>query len=224
MIEIEKMEEVEVAFLKVGTLLSGIIYDSAGNMLWPARMPISDEFLSKIKIKGIEKVYYTPPKFKALTNKDPMFITDTLDFAKYAIGEMAQQINEGRQPDTNLARVAINKIFLEMQGHMTGFLNLMVLREFDAYTYFHSINVGILSMFLTKKIGFNNLFSEQAGFGGFLHDIGKIKISSEIVNKKTLLTPSEYQIIKSHPVLGFNLIKDDRSISSYEKKMILFHH
>jgi putative nucleotidyltransferase with HDIG domain len=224
MLEKQKLEEVDVAFLKLGTLLSGILYDEHGRMLWPARMAITEAFLFKLKEKDINKVYYSPPKYKSYINKEQIFSEVTQNYARQAIEDISHQISYGKLPDTKVARATIDRIFNDMQERPNGFLNLMVLKDYDTYTYYHSINVGILSMFLTKKLGFNDLFVHEAGMGGLLHDIGKIKIPFRIVNKKDPLTEEEYKIMKNHPVLGFNLIKDDTMLSNYVKKMVLFHH
>lgn len=220
----EKLEKVDVNFLNSGDILSGILYDDKGNMFWPASTPVNTSFINELKENNIKFVYYSPPKFKTSILKEPIFSTETQEFAKNAIEEIANQITNGKLPDVKPAKTAIEKFFGEMQRYITGFLNLLVLREYDSYTYYHSINVGILSMYLTKKLGFNNIYSEEAGLGGFLHDIGKIKISQAIVNKRSALTPEEFKIMKNHPILGFELLKDDKSLTNYSKKMVLFHH
>ena len=224
MVDQSKLQEVDVAFIKVGAQLAGILYDDKGKMLWPARVPIPYNFLFKLREKDIKKVYYVPPKDKSYVDREPMFSAETQKFAENAIDEIVTQINYGKVPEANIAKNTIQRIFEEMQKNAGGFLNLMVLKEYDYYTYFHSINVGILSMFLTRKLGFNHNFIQDAGLGGFLHDIGKVKISSKIVNKQAILTSDEFRIMKNHPVLGYNIIKEDGTLSNFVKKMVLFHH
>lgn len=224
MLEKEKFEAVEVRFLKPGTVLSGILYDENGTMLWPARKVLTDAFLSKLKVKGIQTVYYAPPKWKQSPQATPMFSEATLSFAQSAFDEIVTEIRYGKLPDSNQAREAINRFFVDMETRPHGFLNLLVLKDYDSYTYQHSINVGILSMFLTKKLGFNTYFIKEVGVGGFLHDIGKIKVPLAILNKHDNLTEEEFRVMKYHPIYGFNIVKNDSSLSSYIKKMILFHH
>lgn len=224
MLEKTKLQEVDTAFLKPGAMLSGILYDEKGRMLWPARKAVTETFIFKLREKGVQKVYYAPPRFKTYQSREPMFSSATHEFAKHAIEEIVHQINYGKLPDTRLARTVVEKFFCDMTARANGFLNLMVLREYDSYTYYHSINVGILSMYITKKLGYNDYFIYEAAIGGFLHDIGKVKISSRIVNKRASLTTDEFRLMKNHPVLGYKLIKDDKYLSNYVKKMVLFHH
>ena len=231
MIVKEKLEEVEVNFLKAGIILNGIVYDEKGTMLWPAKKPMTDGFIAKLRVKGIQKIFYIPPKNaeEVDKHKNPgmnpdIFSSESHEMAKAAIDEIVHQIKFNKMPTISTVKTAIEKFFKEMETTPNGFLNLLVLKDYDTYTYMHSINVGLLSMFLTKKLGFNTFFIQELGIGGFLHDIGKIKIPSKIVNKHGNLTDEEFKIMKSHPIFGYNLIKEDNSLSNYVKKVILFHH
>lgn len=220
----DKHTEVEINFLKPGSILSGILFDENGKMLWPARKPLTDGIIAFMKVKGIKYAYYVPPKWKTEKLESPMFSDVALQFAESAMDELVTQINYGKLPDVQVARSAIEKLFTDLDKNPNGFLNLMVLKNYDSYTYVHSINVGLLSMFLTRRLGFNQYYIKEIGLGGFLHDIGKIKVPSSIVNKNGVLTNEEFKIMKNHPVYGFKMIKDDNSLSNYVKKVVLFHH
>ncbi len=224
MIDKSKLKEVEVHFLKPGSVLSGIVYDEKGTMLWPARKPMTDNFIAKLNVTGIKTIYYVPPKWKNTAAESPIFSDASLEYASQALDEIVNQIRYGKLPDVNMAQTVIEKLFSDLEGNPNGFLNLMVLKDYDSYTYTHSINVGILSMYLTRRLGFNNYYVKEVGLGGFLHDIGKIKIPSRIVNKHGTLNEEEFRVMKNHPVLGFKLIKDDATLSKYIKKVVLFHH
>jgi hypothetical protein len=73
MLEKDKLEEVDVHFLKNGTILSGILFDMQGRMLWPAKKPVTNHLIFKLKERSIQKVYYVPPKYKSAVNQDPFF-------------------------------------------------------------------------------------------------------------------------------------------------------
>lgn len=224
MFDKDKLTSVEVSFLKPGSVLSGILFDEKGKMLWPARKPLTDTAIARLKVSGVQTVYYVPPKWKSGSDKTPMFSVESLNYAEAAFDEMVHQINYGKLPDIAVAKGAIEKLFGDMDVNPNGFLNLMVLKDYDSYTYSHSINVGLLSMYLTKGLGYNDYFTREMGLGGFLHDLGKIKIPSRIVNKHEKLTDDEFRIMKNHPIYGFKLIKEDPTLSNYIKKVVLFHH
>ncbi len=83
----------------------------------------------------------------------------------------------------------------------------------DFYTYDHSINVSMYCILIYKALNPNALRSDivQAGLAGLLHDLGKIKISTEILNSAEKLTEEQFQEIKKHPQYGFELLNDVRT-------------
>lgn len=80
----------------------------------------------------------------------------------------------------------------------------------DFYTYDHSINVSMycISLFKAAKPEATNDEITMAGLAGLLHDIGKIKISTDIINKPEKLSEEEFNIIKTHPANGFDLLNE----------------
>lgn len=78
----------------------------------------------------------------------------------------------------------------------------------DFYTYDHSINVSMYSILIYQLLRPEATEDDivNAGMGGFLHDIGKIKISNRIINKVGKLTDEEFAIIKEHPQFGFDFL------------------
>jgi putative nucleotidyltransferase with HDIG domain len=83
--------------------------------------------------------------------------------------------------------------------------SLMKIATHDYYTHTHSINVAIYALSLGSFLGFNEVELEELGEAALLHDLGKSKIASEIINKKGKLTIQEFEIIKKHPNYGVSL-------------------
>jgi len=94
----------------------------------------------------------------------------------------------------------------------------------DLYTYKHSIDVCIISTVLGKWLGFNKQKIMDIAIAGLLHDIGKSKISNDILNKPNKLTEEEYEIIKNHPVNGYEIISSIDNVNYDILKGILQHH
>jgi HD-GYP domain-containing protein (c-di-GMP phosphodiesterase class II) len=92
------------------------------------------------------------------------------------------------------------------------------LSSHDFYTYDHSINVSMYCIKILRVLKPNATRSElvHAGLGGLLHDLGKIKVPTEILNKPDGLSDDEYNVIKTHPDLGINLLKDDPEMKQLE--------
>ncbi len=97
-------------------------------------------------------------------------------------------------------------------------------KKSDEYTYRHCINVALYSMLAAKWLGFDENNLKGIIQAGLLHDIGKIKIPSEILNKKGRLTSEEYEIMKNHSLYGYDILRRCGMIKDKVKKAVLFHH
>jgi len=92
---------------------------------------------------------------------------------------------------------------------------LLLLNSQDDYTYQHSVQVGMLSYYIARWLGWSEEETVRAGKAGFLHDIGKCKVPDEILNKPDKLTDDEFSEVKNHPRYGYDILKssmDDSGI------------
>jgi HD-GYP domain-containing protein (c-di-GMP phosphodiesterase class II) len=96
----------------------------------------------------------------------------------------------------------------------------------DYYTYTHSVEVGILSVALAKSLfrGTTNHDLHALGAGFFLHDLGKIGINKDIINKPGRLTDEEMADMRRHPVLGYKLLYEANELTAESKTIVLQHH
>jgi putative nucleotidyltransferase with HDIG domain len=94
----------------------------------------------------------------------------------------------------------------------------------DKYTFTHSINTAFYSMFIAIWMGLDDQQIVNATQAGLLHDIGKIYIPNEILNKSGKLTENEYEIIKKHTLYGYFLMNEFGEFSQEVKRAVLFHH
>ena len=78
----------------------------------------------------------------------------------------------------------------------------------DSYTNGHSTRVAKYSVMLAERMGYSGDKLEQLQYAALLHDIGKIGIPREIINKPSRLTDEEYEIIKTHPAIGGNILRE----------------
>lgn len=86
------------------------------------------------------------------------------------------------------------------------FLRLLTIKRYDLETYVHLLNVAILSMFFSSKIGFDKKDVFEIGISALFHDVGKLFISRKILTKKERLDDKEFEQIKSHTVLGAEIM------------------
>lgn len=100
---------------------------------------------------------------------------------------------------------------------------LSILDNLDAFTKRHSENVGNLCCRICQYLKLNKKFTIHATICGYLHDIGKMFIPKEIIEKPTSLTDEEYEIMKTHTTLGYNMCMKDLQLRPYAEGA-LYHH
>ncbi|WP_414732150.1 HD-GYP domain-containing protein [Acetobacterium carbinolicum] len=103
-------------------------------------------------------------------------------------------------------------------------LNMVDLKVFDDYTYFHSVNVAVLSIGLGTALGLDKTDLCNLGFGALLHDIGKVFVPKYILHKQGPLTDSEFTEMKKHSYLGFEYLTNEYVGSVGAQTGILDHH
>ena len=109
-------------------------------------------------------------------------------------------------------------ILVEDEGIMLG---LGTIRDYDDYTYTHSVNVAILSMCLGKRLGLSRALIEQLGLCGLFHDLGKVDIPVELIAKADILTPDEYEEVKRHPIYSIRQIMRFSTDHAMKAKFLL---
>lgn len=101
---------------------------------------------------------------------------------------------------------------------------LIDIKKMDTYTYQHSVNVATLSVILGIGVGLSKDILVDLCVGALLHDIGKVFIGNEIIQKPGKLTDEEFTIIKNHPKLGYDYIKNIPTLKTRCKMVVLQHH
>ena len=121
-------------------------------------------------------------------------------------------------------RLTVSDVITSNIGHRDILHTLNGLRNFDEYTYTHSLNVGILAMMLARWSGIPEDQTKQICYAGVLHDIGKARIPGSILNKPGPLTAEEFSVIKGHSVAGYDILKFNHNISDDIRQGVLTHH
>jgi putative nucleotidyltransferase with HDIG domain len=93
----------------------------------------------------------------------------------------------------------------------------------DKYTEGHSQRVASLASSIAKELGYNEWKIEQLNIASLLHDVGKIGIDDSILNKPGKLTEEEFEAIKKHPEIGYNILKDINGLKNIVS-IARYHH
>ncbi len=119
---------------------------------------------------------------------------------------------------------SIVNLIIQDETFMVGLSNI---KNYDEYTLNHSINVCVLSMCLGRRVGLNKQELMELGIASFFHDIGKLDIPNEILNKPGRLTDQERAVIERHPHLGAEILIRIKELSNLPVRALyvaLEHH
>jgi putative nucleotidyltransferase with HDIG domain len=144
---------------------------------------------------------------------EPLDVDVPVATINYSLGEEAESIasmhrhvqERGRLPLAE-AEAVVRSLSMAMHGDQEMILPLLQLREFDEYTTTHSLNVSVLTMALAEHLELSAQDVRTFGIAGLLHDLGKVTVPTEILNKPGKLTDDERGIMQRHPVEGAKLI------------------
>jgi HD-GYP domain-containing protein (c-di-GMP phosphodiesterase class II) len=105
-------------------------------------------------------------------------------------------------------------------------LNLLKITSHDFYTYTHSVNVGVLGISLAKRLYGKTSEHDmrELGAGFFLHDLGKVRIDPEILNKPSRLDDDEMNTMRIHPYQSFRILEESSHLSVECRVIAMQHH
>jgi hypothetical protein len=126
---------------------------------------------------------------------------------KFEIEQKTKELLEGKESQ-------IHDIVLSMN---------VLLELYTPYTKGHCLNVAVLSKTIAERLDLSPLEIDEAYWSAVIHDIGKILVPIEILNKPSSLTKAEYNTVKQHPIWGYNSLKEAKSLQSISK-YVLHHH
>ena len=107
----------------------------------------------------------------------------------------------------------------------TTFYGLMKINNYDYYTFTHSVNVSTLSLALAMAAGITDKKDlADLGLGSILHDLGKSKVDNRLINKPGTLTDDEYKAVTNHVLLGYEMLRGNKSIPERALLPLLQHH
>ncbi len=176
-----------------------------------------------------------PIKFGSVGIKElvaePDIQTATMDLSLKEEADTVSWLHEemvgGHELPLAEAEAVVRSLAAAMHGDQAMVLPLLQIRRYDEYTTTHSLNVCVLAMGLAEWIGLGARDVRAFGTSGLLHDIGKVKIPMEILNKPGRLTLEERAIMNAHPVEGAKIIiaSEDKldlaAVVAYEHHIML---
>ncbi len=116
--------------------------------------------------------------------------------------EIVNSVRMGRTANANKVKRAVQGVVDQVLTNETSILGLTTIRDYDEYTFTHSVNVCTFSVAIGKRLGLTKLQLYDLGMAALFHDVGKNRVPVEVLNKTSGLDEKEWNVMRAHPWLG----------------------
>ncbi|TDK68083.1 HD-GYP domain-containing protein [Sapientia aquatica] len=144
--------------------------------------------------------------------------------SKRAVMSMFKEARMGNAVKLESMQPLVEEISASMARNAGALIGLARLKTKDDYTYMHSVAVCALMIALAKQLKLSEEEVKEAGMAGLLHDIGKMMIPVDVLNKPGKLTDAEFDTVKRHPMDGYEMLIKTESMSPVVLDVCLHHH
>lgn len=218
------MRLININMAKPGDILGQSIMATDGCIMLKDGVALTQRYIQRLKEMGIIFIYIQDVNLNDIKPEDPEF----LGVKSEAVKSLSNVFSKLQYSDTIELRNTFSAItemveYLIENKEMNS-TYLLELKTFDNYTFVHSLNTCVLSLFFGIQMSYQKPLLIDLGVGSLLHDIGKTKIPINILNKNGKLTDYEYELIKKHPEYGYEIVKNIDSLSERAKLIVLEHH
>jgi len=143
---------------------------------------------------------------------------------KEQVEKMFGEARLGRAIDAESCAPLVQEISDSVIRNPGAIVSLARLKTQDDYSYMHSVAVCALMVALGRELGFDEEQCRTAGTAGLLHDVGKALMPLEILNKPGKLTDAEFDVMRSHPMRGYELLMEAHGADPAAIEVCLHHH
>ncbi len=246
------MKRVRTADLVPGMITAEDVYSYNNQMIIPNDTPLTDKMITRLEFYSILAIKIQDERpHVAPTTSTPSAAssTDSDDIAMPSYSQRIRASREFKEFETsfvqttekfkrNLRSIVDDRAPIDTEELFDHISNLMTaqstsvsifdmlhnMRQYDDMTYAHCINVALICNVFSKWLKLPPSETEKLTLCGLLHDIGKLTIPDNIIRKPDKLSPQEYNIIKTHTLQGYNVLRSYNSISEDIKEAALMHH
>ncbi len=219
------MRKVSLKFLRPGMKVARSVYDSGGRLLLAAGITLTENFIRHLSEMGIGSLYVEDEIFSGGVDVSGEIVPQSIRMESVKLlKETYHQAKSQRCVDTRTVQKTVDGLIDEVLSNYGTLLSFYEIRTYDDYTFNHSVDVCILSVLTGITLGYDRTKLRELGIGALLHDIGKVKVGKEILNKPGTLTPEEWQKIRRHPEDGFKILRRHQDIPLLSAHIALQHH
>ena len=210
--------------LMPGMALGQDIYDGSGRLLLAQHLLLNAEYISNLEFLGFPGIYIDDEFTRGIELQE-VLSPEIRRCALKMVHELFTFDTERECPVEEVKVLRTVESVVEdilCQGDIM--CNMLDIKNYDDYIFYHSVNVGMLSVIVGARHGLSHDELYQLGTAAFLHDIGKRFIDPDIIGGKWPLTGNDREVWKSHPKLGAEFTRGAYNFSPQVYTAIMEHH
>ena len=224
--------------IKPGMITADYVY--VFNMYQPLINPntlLTAELIDRLQSYGVKDVSVDFDKEymireKLLPDVEPIIDEELKSKAENGIRRLFQSVS-AKVPDESYSTAhqavkeldtIVDQLVDTLETNPNELVRISDLKSYDEYTYHHSLSVAVLSIAIGQNLGYSQEKLKILGRSAIMHDIGKMFVPIEIINKPSKLNDSEFTIVKEHPKNGYNYLVAGEIGDEYIWQGVLHHH
>jgi HD-GYP domain-containing protein (c-di-GMP phosphodiesterase class II) len=210
---------------KPGDILGETVLTQDGSIMLRQGVALTPRYIEKLTELGIGYVYIEDDLLNDIEPEDPELLklkSSVVKVLSRSFGNLAYNDTKLDAKETVGTITDLVEYFLSHK--QISSCHLTEIKTHDNYTYVHSLNTCVLALFFGVQLNFTRSMLVDLGAGTILHDIGKTKIPLEVLNKSGKLTEEEFEIMKQHSMLGYELLEKLDYVNPRSKRIVLEHH
>lgn len=149
---------------------------------------------------------------------------ETIQKSVQVLENVFGRLQEGDAISVEQVEPVISSVSKSMDDHPAVFISVTRLKSKDEVTFLHSISVSALMILFSRHLGLKEELVQALGTAGLLHDVGKLEIPLEVLNKEGRLNDDEIQLIRDHPEKGHAILSRQEGMSEIVLDVCLNHH
>lgn len=208
-----------------GMVLGQDLYDGQGRLLIAKHVIMSAEYIESLTRMGFSGIYVDDEFTDGIEIQEiisPEVRRETVKGIRDFF--MESNYNESAAADEARLKKMVINVVEDILSNGDVMCNMVDLKDYDDYTYFHCVNVAVLSAMMGVQYGMNRQELTTLTTAALLHDIGKKFVSIDVLNAPRKLTKEEMQLMTEHPRFGFEFLRETYNFPSRVYLGVLEHH
>jgi len=144
--------------------------------------------------------------------------------AQTAVRDIMEDVRMGRSIESERVKRVVNSMVDSILRNQDAMVSLTQIKKYDEYTFLHSLDVCILGLSMARHMSLSRDEMMEIGIGALLHDVGKMRISPQILRKPATLSETEWVEMRKHPIYSLEIMEASHDIPNKSKELALQHH